>query len=145
MNIIKACAQHQMLEPKIASMFGMSQDTWRRLKKNNPAVQQILDEGRAYGEAIVHQTAFEMATSGKSPFFTKFWLQVHSGWTDRQRIDLNVNVSGAVKLDEMKPEERTERLNKLLELREKLQAPRDVTPQKEQTIEANDDRGEGDT
>ena len=38
--------------------------------------------------AMVARTAFQMATSGRSPDMTKFWLKAQAGWKDQTYVDL---------------------------------------------------------
>lgn len=48
--------------------------------------------------AMVARTAFLMATSGRSPDMTKFWLKAQAGWKDQQYVDIT---SKGDKLDGM--------------------------------------------
>jgi hypothetical protein len=42
-----------------------------------------LDDGAAEANAKVAQTAYQMATSGKYPWATAFWLKARAGWNDQ--------------------------------------------------------------
>lgn len=41
--------------------------------------------------AMVARTAFQMATSGRSPDMTKFWLKAQAGWKDQTHVDVTSN------------------------------------------------------
>lgn len=62
----------------IARIKGMSDDT---LKKY---AQTQLQRGKSKAKAKVMQTAFQMATSGKTPAMTMFWLKTQAGWRENQ-------------------------------------------------------------
>ena len=42
-----------------------------------------LDDGAAEANAKVAQTLYQMATSGKYPWATAFWLKARAGWNDQ--------------------------------------------------------------
>src|SRR5437660_542087 len=42
-----------------------------------------LDDGAAEANAKVAQTLYHMATSGKYPWATTFWLRARAGWSDQ--------------------------------------------------------------
>jgi|GEM_PF-1095190 len=62
----------------IALVKGMCLDT---LKKY---ADEYLQRGRAKAKAQVMQTAYKMATSGKTPAMTMFWLKTRAGWREGQ-------------------------------------------------------------
>lgn len=54
--------------------------------------------------AMVARTALQMATSGRSPDMTKFWLKSRAGWQD-QKIDITSNgktLDGSTAKDRLK-------------------------------------------
>lgn len=61
---------------EIAEFLGVSEKTMRR------RAQAALTQGRLSANAKVAQTAFKMATSGKHPIMTIFWLKVRNRWSD---------------------------------------------------------------
>lgn len=49
--------------------------------------QEEIDRGRPIAAAQVLRTAFKMATSGKCPAMTMFWLKCRMGWSEVNRGD----------------------------------------------------------
>lgn len=49
-----------------------------------PAVKEAILNGRAKASFHVRNTAFKMATSGKCPALTIFWLKCREGFMDKQ-------------------------------------------------------------
>lgn len=67
---------------QIANIFGISSATLDRRIADNPDVRDALEKGRAEAASKVLSTAFKMATSGKSPWMTGFWLKCKLGWKE---------------------------------------------------------------
>jgi hypothetical protein len=64
----------------IARIKNMSDDTLKKYAKEQ------LQRGRAMAKAQVMQTAFKMATSGKVPAMTMFWLKTQAGWRENMPV-----------------------------------------------------------
>jgi len=60
----------------IALIKGMSDDTLKKYAK------EYLYRGKAKSKAVVMQTAYKLATSGKCPSMTMFWLKTQSAWRE---------------------------------------------------------------
>jgi hypothetical protein len=61
---------------EIASIKGLSDDT---LKKH---AKPFLKKGKAKAKAQIAQTAYRMASSGKIPSMTMFWLKTQANWRE---------------------------------------------------------------
>ena len=55
-----------------------------------------LDIGMLYANAMVGQTAYKMATSGKSPALTIFWAKSRMGWTEKTALELTGRNGGPI-------------------------------------------------
>ncbi len=67
---------------KIAAYLGMSKATLDRRVSESIEVSSALERGRSFSEEAVASTAFQMATSGKHPSVTMFWLKTRAGWRE---------------------------------------------------------------
>ena len=67
---------------QIANVLGISRKTLDRRIKDTPVVKDSIEKGRSIAESKVLSTAFKMATSGKSPWMTGFWLKCKLGWKE---------------------------------------------------------------
>jgi hypothetical protein len=105
-NISKALTEKELAEIEtlaglglrfedIALVKGMSSDT---LKKY---ADDPLQRGRAKAKAQVMQTAYKMATSGKTPAMTMFWLKTRAGWREGQS-DLPLTAQHSIILEALK-------------------------------------------
>lgn len=66
---------------EIADTLGISDETLRK------HYREELDHGMTKANARVVQTAFQQATSGKSPAMTMFWLKTRLGWKETQKVE----------------------------------------------------------
>ena len=77
-QMAKTLAAYGVPHDQIARQIGLrSPKTLRR------HFRRELDVGAAEANARVAQTAYQMATSGKHPGMTAFWLKVRAGWNDQ--------------------------------------------------------------
>lgn len=67
---------------QIATVIGVSKSTLDRRMKDQKGVAEAIEKGRGESLAKVSKTAFTMATSGKSPVMTIFWLKCKGGWSE---------------------------------------------------------------
>lgn len=72
----RAAAGYGMKDEQIATMLGIGESTLKR------KCAAELASGRVDASAKVQQTAFQMATSGKLPAMTIFWLKCRAGWKE---------------------------------------------------------------
>lgn len=72
---------------KIATFFSISKKTLERRLKDTPGAADALLKGRAVAEEEVTQTLYDMATSGKCPVATIFWLKCRARWKDETKDD----------------------------------------------------------
>lgn len=92
-------------------MGGISQDQiCEVLRISKPTLNKHyrdeLDTAYSKANAKVVQTAFQLATSGKSAAMTMFWLKTRMGWTEKRELAITENRSDKVrdvaeKLDEL--------------------------------------------
>jgi DNA-binding CsgD family transcriptional regulator len=73
---------------QIAYIIGVSPATLDRLKKRDEALADALDKGRSLASSEVLKTAFKMATSGKHPWMTGFWLKCKLGWKEPKHEEM---------------------------------------------------------
>jgi hypothetical protein len=68
---------------RIAAYFELkNKKTLERMQKRDKRVKVAIEKGRAIAEASVTKTAFDMATSGKHPVMTIFWLKTRAKWKE---------------------------------------------------------------
>lgn len=80
---------------QIAAILGVSSQTFYNHLKKDPRVKDALERGKAKAVAKVSQTAFEMATSGRSSEMTKFFLKCQGDWKEKTEINLKATVEHA--------------------------------------------------
>lgn len=73
---VETLAGFGLTDDNIALVIGISEGTLKR------RFREELDRGRALAKATVAQTAFKMATSGKQPAMTMFWLKTQCRWKE---------------------------------------------------------------
>ena len=73
-RMVKSMAAYGIRQEEIAGVIGVSAKTMRRHFRGE------LDRGATEANTQVAQTMFRMATSGKSPASTMFWLKCRAGW-----------------------------------------------------------------
>ena len=72
----------------IGKVLGVSKSTMERRMRDQEGVADAIQKGREQASAKVRATAFNMATSGKCPAMTIFWLKVREGW--KESVDVNL-------------------------------------------------------
>lgn len=108
-----------MRDSDIANVFEVSEAT---LKKY---CAEELSKGRSIAKAEVQNTAFKLATSGKCPAMTMFWLKTRDQWYETKKFineshsdDQNTPDNTGINLKNLSKEERA----KLKELLKKANA-----------------------
>jgi hypothetical protein len=71
----------------MASILGMSKKTFERRMADTPGAIDALEKGRAVASQQVMATAYKMATSGKVPAMTMFWLKCRERWKETQAVE----------------------------------------------------------
>ena len=84
-------AGHGIYENAIAKVMKITPAALRKHFRNE------LSTARAIANSKVAETAYQLATSGKAPAVTMFWLKTRAGW--RERTDL-ANAEGEAKAAE---------------------------------------------
>jgi phage terminase small subunit len=69
---------------QIASMFGFTKRSFELAHQNDEQLRDAIERGREKGNVRVMQTAFQMATNGKNPAMTMFWLKCRMRWRENQ-------------------------------------------------------------
>jgi hypothetical protein len=89
-------ARDGLYEYQIAKNLGVCNDTFIAYKSKYVELSEVLKEGFT-ADAIVENTAFKMATSGKFPIMTMWWLQNRQSqkWKRQQE---NVSTEGTGEL-----------------------------------------------
>ena len=67
----------------IATVLGIDAKTFRKHYATEIATAHVRANSR------VAETAYQMATSGRHPAVTMFWLKTRLGWREVERIDVN--------------------------------------------------------
>lgn len=75
----------------IAELLGCSKDTLDNRVRDDERFASAIARGRARGGFKVHDAAYKMAVSGKSPTMTIFWLKTQEGWKEPVHVEANVS------------------------------------------------------
>lgn len=67
---------------QMAAILEMSKKTFERRMKDTEGAIDALEKGRALASLNVTQAAYKMATSGKQPAMTMFWLKCRERWRE---------------------------------------------------------------
>lgn len=80
---------------QMGAVLGVSKSTMERRQNDQPELAEAIEKGRAEASLAVRSSAFKMATSGKSPAMTIFWLKVRDQWREAgvENADININLS----------------------------------------------------
>ena len=81
-KIVQAMASYGVPQEDIGRVIGVSHVTLRKY------YQAELDNAAVQANAKVAETCFKMATSGKVPASTFFWLKTRAKWRETQNIGL---------------------------------------------------------
>ena len=68
--------------PQMAALLGISKATFERRVKEDDALAEALEKGRALAANEITGKAFSMAASGNHPAMTMFWLKCRQGWKE---------------------------------------------------------------
>lgn len=107
----------------ISAYFRVSVATFHRAVKKSQAARDALENGRRRGDIKVIDTAFKMATDGKHPKMTMFWLKTRCGWRETTRLELTgPNGEPLAASGQLTAEQRQKRIQKLLSIKSELDA-----------------------
>lgn len=76
----------------IAELLGCSKDTLDNRVRDDERFASAIARGRARAGFKIHDAAYKMASSGKNPSMTIFWLKTQEGW--KEPVHLEANVTG---------------------------------------------------
>ena len=79
---VKSLAAYGTPHEEIAPMIGL-----RSAKTLRRHFREVLTHGSIEATAQVSQTLYQMATSGKDPACTIFWMKTRGGWREKQRFE----------------------------------------------------------
>jgi len=81
-KLVKTLAAFGIPHEQIANKVGI-----RSPKSLRKYFRSELDQGAIDANGQVAKTLYEMATSGKQPLATMFWLKTRAGWRDRPAFE----------------------------------------------------------
>ena len=67
---------------QMAAVLNMSKKTFERRMHDTEGASDALEKGRASAALNVTKTAYSLATSGKVPAMTMFWLKCRERWKE---------------------------------------------------------------
>ena len=83
---VETLAQIDCTEPEIAAVLGMHYSTWKRHKKRNPELGEIVSRGREAGKASLRRLQWRTAEEGSAAM--QIWLGKNRlGQADKQQIE----------------------------------------------------------
>lgn len=68
---------------QIAAVLGVTEITLKRRLSEDPDLFDTVEKGRAMAISVVARTAYQLATSGKVPAMTMFYLKCRAGWSEK--------------------------------------------------------------
>lgn len=71
---------------EISRLLGCSEDTLSRRMKTDTNLRHSYEQGRETANLLVKETAFQLATSGKCPAMTMFWLKTQCRWSETSKM-----------------------------------------------------------
>ena len=80
-RMVKTMAAYGIRQEEIATTICVAEKTLRR------RFRKELDQGATEANTQVGQTMYQLATSGKSPQSTMFWLERRAGWRPNAGAD----------------------------------------------------------
>ena len=82
--LIEKMAGQGLTTPQMAAILGISKKTFERRAEEDPAVADAIEKGRAVAGQKITAVAFKLASSGKYPPMTMFWLKCRERWREVQ-------------------------------------------------------------
>jgi len=90
---VKRLAGLGLSQKKIAHVFGIHFRTFEERMKKDERIRMAYDQGVAEATVEVANKAYEMATDGKNPAMTMFWLKCKDNWKETQKHELTTKVT----------------------------------------------------
>lgn len=87
-------------EDKMSFILGFSPSTMDRLKTKDKRLVDALSKGRSLASYNVCKTFYEMATSGKCPTMTIFWLKTRERMRETNHVEIDLKQSRELSDDE---------------------------------------------
>jgi hypothetical protein len=81
-QLIRSLSAYGFPQEQIARRIGI-----RSVKTLRKHFREELDRGILEANSHVAQTLYKMATSGKDPIATLFWLKARAGWKERPSFE----------------------------------------------------------
>ena len=102
----------------IATIVGMSRDTFERMMKTNAALRAAVDRGRANASGKIRTLAYQMCFDKEIPAPTrhqalKWWTATQEGFKTAQRLELTDLDGEPISLTNLTDEQLEERINQL--------------------------------
>lgn len=82
--LIEKMAGQGLTTPQMAAILGISKKTFERRAEEDPSVADAIEKGRAVAGQKITAVAFKLASSGKYPPMTMFWLKCRERWREVQ-------------------------------------------------------------
>lgn len=83
---VKTLAGLSCTEPEIASVIGINYATWKRHKRENPELEEMVEQGKLTGNASLRRKQWETAMEGNVTM--QIWLGKNRlGQSDKQQIE----------------------------------------------------------
>jgi len=120
LKMIENMAGYRMPLTKIAVILGVSRSHFiNHANKEGTPINQAVQRGHAKSTLSVTKMGFSMATSGKHPDMTRFWLQSQEGWKPTEAVEHKGDGGGPIATTDMTAEERRKEIQRLMDLRKK--------------------------
>lgn len=85
---------------ELAIVFKISKKTLERRMAVQPEIYDAFKSGKVAAKIKVRKAAYDMASSGRNPFMTQFWLRCQDGWKDRHHVTVSTEENpGAIQAD----------------------------------------------
>jgi hypothetical protein len=91
-KVVRAMSAYGVPQIEICKVIGISDRTLRK------AFREELDRASIEANAKVAEVCFRMATSGKVPAATFFWLKTRAGWREVNRQEITGGDGGPIRL-----------------------------------------------
>ena len=111
---IKNMGAIHMTRDKMAYLLGVAPSTLNAFIAKHPMIKALIEEGKALSGFNVRTTAYNMATSGKNPDMTKFWLKTQEGFRENDRLELTGKDGEDIKI--MTKTQQDQEIEKLMDL-----------------------------
>lgn len=99
---------------QIAALLNVSKRTFERRMKEEPAILDALEKGRARATFKVANRAYKMAESGHCPAMTMFWLKCRAGWKETRGVEHSGSLGGVLQLSTLSEEDAQTKAEQIL-------------------------------